>query len=268
MTPKVHAALVGNDPGRCPCGRLHPSTGRRRALRKPEEGLPLRAFEAFTEGKATRDLDGRWRLRYAGRCERPLELKANDAKSCFATRLVRCRRCGPCRRARQARWALASANQCSRAKGRTWFGTLTLDSDWQSKFLQRAQSLSGDPLAAWWWEENCDARFKAVTDVVYGEVQKYWKRLRKAGNVFTYVVVFERHKTGLPHMHFLLHEQGEPILKRSIQEQWPFGFSNVKLVGAKRGRTAEQASWYVAKYLAKSLLARVRASRGYRPEGQ
>lgn len=226
------------------------------------------AFEAWTEGKATRDLDGRWRLRYAGNCERPLELKANDAKRTFAVRHVRCRKCHACLHARHAYWALAAIEQTKRASGRTWFGTLTLDQRYQDEFLLAAQSASRDPLAEWWWDSNCDARFKAVTDLVYGEVQKYWKRLRKAGHAFTYVVVFERHKTGLPHMHFLLHEQGEPILKRSIQQQWPFGFSNVKLVGAKRGRTAEQACWYVAKYLSKSMLARVRASQRYRPEGR
>lgn len=131
-----------------------------------------------------------------------------------------------------------------------------------------ARVASRDPLAPYWWDENCDARFRAVTDQVYREVQKMWKRLRKAGASFTYITVFERHKSGLPHVHFLLHEQGEPVLKRTIQQQWPHGFSSVKLVSSKRGKSLEAACWYVAKYLSKSMLARVRASQRYRPVGR
>ena len=167
-----------------------------------------------------------------------------------------------------AYWALASVQQTRQALGRTWFGTLTLSPDAQEHFLLAARMASRDPLATYWWEETCDARFKAVTDLVYREVQKMWKRLRKQGCRFSYVVVFERHKSGLPHMHFLLHEQGEPILKRTIQQEWTLGFSQLKLVGAKRGQSPEAACWYVAKYLSKSMLARVRASTGYRPEGR
>ena len=166
-----------------------------------------------------------------------------------------------------AYWALAAVNQ-TKASSRTWFGTLTLSPEAQEKFLLEARMSSSEPLATYWWEETCDVRFKAVTRLVYGEVQKMWKRLRKHGCEFTYVVVFERHKSGLPHMHFLLHEQGSPILKRTIQSNWHLGFSNLKLVGTKRSHTPEAACWYVAKYLSKSMLCKVRASTNYRPVGR
>jgi hypothetical protein len=68
-------------------------------------------------------------------------------------------------------------------------------------------------------------------------------------------------------MHWLLHEDGAPILKRHLQAQWPFGFSKMKLVGGDscKNRSPERVAWYVAKYLGKTVQARQVASVLYRP---
>jgi hypothetical protein len=78
----------------------------------------------------------------------------------------------------------------------------------------------------------------------------------------TYLLVAEAHKSGLPHYHLLIseHEESRPVRARHLKSQWRLGFSDVKLVAQDdEGRSAA----YVAKYLAKSALARVRASVGY-----
>ena len=252
--PRQHRVLREVD------GNSYTALGARNE-RRPEQGLPTGIFNAWADGKA--DLvGGLWFLRFSGNCDSPISLRANDADRTHATRNVRCRRCANCLSARKALWALRGVRESQKAS-RTWFGTLTLSPEAQEGYLLAARLASRDPLAPYWWEETCDERFVRVTDLVYRDVQKMWKRLRKAGHSFTYCVVFERHKSGLPHMHFLLHEQGQPILKRMIQAEWSAGFSSVKLVGAKRSHTPEAACWYVAKYLSKSMLARVRASVRY-----
>jgi len=169
------------------------------------------------------------------------------------------------------------AKATAEAGGRTWFGTLTLTTEAQDHFLELARLASDEPNAEYWNDPLCDERFSRVRKQLVAECQRYWKRLRKGGAAFKYFLVFERHEgkrggsgkhLGLPHMHFLLHEVGEPIRKKVLQAQWPWGFSNVKIVGgrSKRSPSIGQASFYVAKYLSKSKQARQIASSGYRPE--
>ena len=214
-------------------------------------------------------------------------MKAHDADRTFAARLVRCRRCPQCLRARTAYWALAAVNQTKLAAGRTWFGTLTFGPEFQAELLKRAMAKPQSSQPDWFATERrsyfcrrrqcvvevdawvCDARFSAVRDEAKREVQKFWKRLRKAGHRFRYLVVFEQHKSGDPHVHFLLHEEGDRILKRELESKWGMGFSKFKLVGGRRSAqvgSAERAAWYVAKYLSKSAQARQMASENYVPE--
>jgi hypothetical protein len=77
-----------------------------------------------------------------------------------------------------------------------------------------------------------------------------------------FLLVAEAHKTGLPHYHALIHEVDpeRPVRSRILRQQWTLGFSQCKLVA--QGDETKSAS-YVAKYLAKSAAARVRASQGY-----
>ena len=72
----------------------------------------------------------------------------------------------------------------------------------------------------------------------------------------TSLQVVEAHKSGLPHVHLLVHDKGDTTYRR-LTDTWPLGFAHAKLV------EGTAASRYVAKYLAKSALARVRASQGY-----
>lgn len=93
------------------------------------------------------------------------------------------------------------------------------------------------------------------------EITRYLKRVRKESkSSFRYLLVMEAHKSGLPHYHMLLHEKpfGGEIPKRILKYQWHLGHTDFKLVD-----DAQHKAEYMCKYLAKSLLARVRASKGY-----
>lgn len=77
-------------------------------------------------------------------------------------------------------------------------------------------------------------------------------------------IVAEVHKDGEPHYHALIHEPDGsfPVTSRTLCDQWTLGFAKAKLVDTSEASRSKTA-WYVAKYLAKSCLARVRASIGY-----
>ena len=102
------------------------------------------------------------------------------------------------------------------------------------------------------------------------EVTLYLKRVRKeSGARVRYLLVAEAHKSGLPHLHILVHEASpdKPVRHKTLEGQWKLGFTRFKL--AHDVKTAS----YVCKYISKALLARVRASLRYgqgeaeRPEG-
>lgn len=220
-------------------------------------------------GRAVQDLRTQiWWIALSGDCEYPLAMNASNAKH-QVKRLVRCRRCAPCGRYRRNVWAYAAMRQAAKAEQdgqRTWFGTLTLNLDAQGIMLDRARSASSEPNASYWDDPKCDVRFAAVRDQLVLECRRYWARLRKAGYRFKYLLVFERHKSGLPHMHWLLHELNGPIRKRVLEAQWPWGFSKPLLCGggSKRSLSPKSAAFYVAKYLSKDTQSRQIASHGYR----
>ena len=87
-----------------------------------------------------------------------------------------------------------------------------------------------------------------------------FKRLRKnTGASIRFVLVAERHKSGAPHFHALIHEAvGSPPVRYAdlYRDLWSLGFSKYKL--AEKGHAS-----YVTKYLTKSSEARVRASLRY-----
>lgn len=255
----------------CRCGRVHSAAAPpRRRLRRPEERLGEKLYAALLRGDAVQDPRTRiWWVNVAGNCDYPGVMNASDIRH-VAKRLVRCRKCGPCRRVRRNRWAYAAMHQAevSEALGhRTWFGTLTLSPESQEIMRDRARSASSVPNAEWWDDPKCDEAFSLVRDQLVSECRRYWARLRKSGHRFKYLLVFERHKSGMPHMHFLLHEQNGPIRKSVLEAQWPWGFSKPILCGggSKRTLTPKRAAFYVAKYLDKDIQARQIASHGYRP---
>lgn len=171
---------------------------------------------------------------------------------------VKCRRCVKCLQERAGIWR-ARARQEILVAPRTWFGTLTLSPQAHYAAQCVAESQARMELVEWnSLDEN--SRFRRRCVAIAPEVTKWLKRVRKnSGAKFRYCVVVERHKTGLPHFHVLLHEvvNGDPVRHAVLSEAWHLGFSNFKL--AKDRHTAN----YVVKYLTKSAEARVRASRAY-----
>ena len=259
-------------PGGCPCGRSHPRAGKWR-WKAP---APV-STETFAERHYAALVAADGMLDYAGNCEQPRVLR----KQCDRTHVkikmrVACRtQCGPCLRKRMWYWALAGMEETRKATeagNRSWFGTLT--------FRPEEHRIMLDDVKAEWMAENgqstevpewlddpmCDERFGLLREKVQHCISLYWARLRKK-HKFRYLVCIERHKSGLPHVHFLLHEVSGPIRKRELQAQWAHGFSNVSIVGGKSSRAAapDKAAWYVVKYLSKSVQSRQMASQGYRP---
>jgi hypothetical protein len=154
-----------------------------------------------------------------------------------------CRRCPRCLANRQKLWRKRAMYEYKRAP-RTWFLTLTIAPEWRFRFSLMAGSTD----------------YHASYGIISKEMTKYWKRLRKAGYKFRYLMVAESHKDGYPHIHALVNEVSAPIPKRELQAQWPYGLTNVKLVEDVK------AAMYITKYMAKDMRTRVRASQHYGAE--
>lgn len=181
-------------------------------------------------------------------CEAPRAVRYEAAQLHLR---VRCRRCKSCLEARRHLWVIRAAREQVKAK-QTWFLTLTFGGKRRAAIMSEASRMDmklsqPDRLsrAAGWF------------------VSKFFKRLRKAGFEVRYLVVFEPHADGFPHIHALLHDQRGDLRWSHITAQWSAGFSMCKLVrdaGAIR---------YVTKYLAKGRYGKIRASGGYGadPEG-
>lgn len=173
---------------------------------------------------------------------------------------TRCRRCEPCLKTRQRRWAGAAIAE-TRMSTRTWFGTLTLAPEWQFRTkieainYNRNRGVDFDSLSA-------DEQFVAHHRAIGVELTRYLKRVRKNADAsFRYLLVAEKHQSGDPHYHMLLHENatGGKVLHRHLSEAWRYGFESWRLSDPlKPHKTA-----YLCKYLSKTLAARVRASQRY-----
>lgn len=103
-------------------------------------------------------------------------------------------------------------------------------------------------------------QFRSLVQASSRELTLYFKRLRKQSRgKFRYMVVAERHKSGWPHWHVLLHDLDpmNPVRHKLLTDQWHLGFTHYRLA------TDARAASYVAKYISKSLATRVRASLGY-----
>jgi len=157
-----------------------------------------------------------------------------------------CRKCHQCLRNRQKLWAARARTEIT-LSSRTWFGTLTINPHW--RFILSCRSGSRD--------------FHQSYREVGKEVTKYFKRLRKEGHRFRYLMVMEAHKNGYPHVHLFIHEIAEGISKRELQSQWQLGYSSFKLVDETEGNAAR----YVTKYLSKDARHRIRGSIKYGKSG-
>jgi len=171
---------------------------------------------------------------------------------------TKCRRCDQCLRSRAREWRLRAQVETGEA-ARTWFGTMTLrpEEHFKARLVAssrlRARGVSLDALSP-------QEQFAEINATISREITLALKRMRKnSGAELRYISVVEEHKSGLPHYHLLIHEvlEDKPITWRQLSDAWRLGFSNWKLVHDGR------AAAYVTKYLSKSMLARVRASKRY-----
>jgi len=171
---------------------------------------------------------------------------------------TRCRQCATCLRLRSREWRLRAVEEM-RDSARTWFGTLTLRPAAQHLMLSQARQ------RLWSGGTDFDAlspaeQFAERMTEIGKEVTRYLKRVRKeSGARVRYLLVAERHKSGFPHLHIMVHEADidRPVRYATLASQWKLGFVHFKL--AHDTKTAA----YVCKYISKALLARVRASLRY-----
>lgn len=152
---------------------------------------------------------------------------------------------------------------------RTWFGTLTLapDAHFSSVNYARAEvakNFDVDPDTGEIFFDDFDdlplnEQFNWRVKIVGRWLTLYLKRVRKEVGPFRYLAVFEHHKSGLPHLHLLVHETIEGQIKHEVlSSKWVLGFEKFRLVTDKRNDAR-----YITKYLAKASVARVRASERY-----
>lgn len=193
------------------------------------------------------------RLRY-------ITVRRGTATSLHVELVTPCRRCPACLKARSRMWAARAMHEIREAH-RTWFCTYTLRPEAHYVMQCRAVAIADSrsiPVAELHGEDLLNRQSSEVAK----ELTLMLKRLRKkfGTNSMRYLLVREKHKSGLPHWHAFVHECGEAkITHRALTEEWEWGFSKVKLVEEGDPR----AAFYVAKYLGKSNEARVRASLGY-----
>lgn len=227
-------------------------------------GLTKRALRAGVQLETISTAE--WEI--SGECLNPVYVGVNGRpivdhpktiyrKARFVDLWVRCRRCAKCLRARAAYWRLMARAECEVAV-RTWFGTLTLSPESRVRALYLAERrLRSACVPREDWTE--DRVFSEKVRAVNGELTRWLKRIRKESAApLRYCLVVERHKSGDPHWHVLIHEQDadRPVRHRVLRDQWKLGFSRFTL--ADKG-----SAGYVAKYLSKDALARVRASVRY-----
>lgn len=105
-------------------------------------------------------------------------------------------------------------------------------------------------------ENYSDKDFTALWREMSKELTLMFKKMRKSGLKFRYVLVAEKHKDGFPHAHMLIHEVDSPITKRTLESFWNWGFTKFLLAESRHPS-------YLTKYLTKSAIARVRASLHY-----
>lgn len=214
----------------------------------------------------------------ADKGERTVTLGTPDKqKALEITYKVQCAECQRERRRRRMVARALEATTSSFASGaRVWKGTLTCSAEYLYKAKCTAiidQQVRSSGINFCGPQSDLSARaFRLLDAVIYRDIQKFLKRLRKAGHRFTFLCVTERTpksrkdgainiNAGMPHYHLLLHEASAagPVSKRDLQDgEWPGGFVKFKLVNPEDPTDA----LYACKYLNKEG-GRVRASKHY-----
>lgn len=214
--------------------------------RRPLPALPISVAGRFADEAA---IHGKWRV----------ENHDGLTKALLMDLITPCRQCPRCLALRAYRWRVRAETETNCA-ARTWFGTLTLSPE--QHFKVRCQASLALPPGQDWEALSEAEQFLARHRVIGRELTLYIKRVRQdaTGAGLRFISVAERHKSGLPHYHLLVHEAhgGAVVRHAALKAQWTWGFSKWSLVKRKR-----RAAYYVSKYIAKSALGRVRASVRY-----
>jgi hypothetical protein len=184
----------------------------------------------------------------------------------FLALRVPCRQCGACLKQRRIKWGDAAVSEF-RTATRSWFGTLTIAPELRYRLKAAAAvrlMASGDRL------EGLEPlkQFQELHREAGPLVTRFLYRLRSGARHgqgvrqqvrFRFLLTAEPHADWFPHFHILVHEISElmPIRERVLSAQWPHGHCKWRLV------KDERAARYVAKYLGKFSMARVRASKEY-----
>ena len=174
---------------------------------------------------------------------------------------VRCRQCPNCLKARAAHWRFRAKKEIQSSE-RTWFGTLTLRPEEQFRLEAKARARLYAGGTRWAQLSEREA-FSEICREITGEFQRFMKRIRKTHAGLRFMAVYEHHKSGLPHMHCLIHETRGPIRHAQLQAQWLLGFSKWNLVPDDEH---SKAAHYVCKYLTKSISHRLLSSKRYGKE--
>lgn len=214
-------------------------------------------------------MNERAETRYDGDCEAPVYIYLAGLPDGTLARLgiaqlgrvsehlfVRCRRCPACQAQRSRVWT-ARAIAETLASRRTWFATLTLAPDRATQARYAADSRLARRISDRGDSAN---QFAAMVDFVNPEITRFLKRVRKNSDAaLRYLCVAEAHKSGLPHWHMLIHENAGRATKAVLSDAWRYGFSQFRLVETMDPRAAR----YACKYLSKTAMTRIRASRFY-----
>ena len=147
--------------------------------------------------------------------------------------VARCRTCPECLAHRRRLWTARAVDEIA-VSSRTWFGTLTVKpfERFKHKLLaeRKLQRRGGLPEGQLLSSLSSAEQFPYLAAELGSEVTRYLKRVHKAGFPLRYLLVAEAHKSGDPHFHILIHEQGLNIPKRELEAQWRIGFSHWRLV--------------------------------------
>lgn len=166
--------------------------------------------------------------------------------------VVRCRKCETCLTTRRHLWRFRALRETVNSK-RTWFVTWTLRPTRWRAIIRSVVSRAPNTVAT-------ELEFReSVFKELGSQVTKAIKRLRKAtGAKLRYIIAYEEHKSGVPHVHLLVHELTGLVRHADLRAAWRGGFTQASLV-----QTLAKAAGYVVKYISKSLMQRVRCSLGY-----
>lgn len=166
---------------------------------------------------------------------------------------VKCRTCSTCLHERRNQWGTRGVSEFHKAS-RVWFGTLTFDAE-AALQLRYSAITRLEKSGTSFVKLTTAEQFHELEKQTYREMSLWLKRLRKETKAkYRFLAVGEPHKSGVPHYHILIYEQGSRIKKRTLKAQWTQGFTKWKVADT------EDTVWYVCKYLTKSESGKVRAS--------